>query len=231
MTKKDEKDVMSEVINDISSAAEEAEEAAPDTAEAAAEVFLEAEPDTAEEAAGVFMEAEEEKERTPEDAETIVIKFDDDLEAARALNVLNKALRKRHESIYQGAIVKREEKKEELEFEDLRDMGMADLITGTVGIGVDLGRDSFKLVWKTATAGVGLVLGGIHLLRRTALLARGVGGSTLTLGKRHQLDTFAAQEEMKTDLEPGESAVVIVADHDTAVEIANDLIKSGGELA
>ena len=110
-------------------------------------------------------------------------------------------------------------------------MGMADLITGTVGIGIDLGKDSFKLVWKTATAGVGLVLGGIHLLRRTALLARGVGGSTLTLGKRHQLDTFAAQEEMKTDLKPGESAVVIVADHDTAVEIANDLIKSGGELA
>jgi hypothetical protein len=246
--KKDEKDVMSEVINDISSAAEEASEEVSDEAaelmddsaelmeeaEASAEETLEeavnGDPDTAEEAAEVFVEADLE-ERTPEDAETIIVKFDDELEAARAVRVLNKALRKRHDTIYQGAIVTRNERKEELEVEDLRDLGLADLITETAAMGINLGRDSFKLIWKTAAAGIGLVLGGIRLARRTVLQAAGLGGSTWTMRYRKQLDTFHKDEGTSTNLEPGESAVVIVADRETAVEIANDLIKSGGELA
>ena len=120
---------------------------------------------------------------------------------------------------------------EELQVEDLRDLGLADVITSTAAVGIDLGRDGFKLIWNTAAAGIGLVVGGIRLLRRTALLAAGLGGSTWTLRRRKNLDSFHPEEDVQTDLEPGESAVVIVADHDTAVDIANDLIKSGGELA
>ena len=159
MSQKNEKDVMSDVINDISSAVEEAEETAE---EIIAEI-----PDTAEEAAQVFEEAAAEKERTPEDAETIIVKFDDDLEAARAVRVLNKALRKRYQTIYQGAIVKRKDKDADLQVEDLRDLGLADLVTGTAAIGINLGRDGFKLVWTTATAGISLIVGGIRLVRRT----------------------------------------------------------------
>ena len=117
MGKEDEKDIMSDVINDISSAAEEANEEAPDTAEEAAQVFAEA------------AEAEEEEEITPADAETIVVKFDDEIDAARAVRVLNKALRTQHETIYQGAVISRDEDDEELQVEDLRDMGLADVIT------------------------------------------------------------------------------------------------------
>lgn len=217
MGENNEKDIMSDVINDISSAAEET-------------------PDTAEEAAQVFEEAAEEgeaQEKTPEDAETIVVKFDDDLEAARAVRVLNKALRKQHETIYQGAVVTRNEPDEELQVEDLRDMGLADVISGTAVIGFDLGRDGFILVKNTAAAGIGLILGGIRLLRRTALLAAGMGGSTWNLRRRRHLDSFHAEEEIgatATDLEPGETAVVIVADHETASEIATNLVRSGGEL-
>jgi hypothetical protein len=237
--KKDEKDVMSEVINDISSAAEEAAEEADELMEeaensvedtlneAADDTWVDELPDTAEEAAEVFEEAG----FTPKEAETIIVKFDNDLEAARAVRVLNKALRKRHDTIYQGAIVTRDEKKEELAVEDLRDMGLADLVTDTAAMGINLGKDGFKLLWKTAAAGVGLVVGGLNLLRRTVLQAAGLGGSTMTMRYRKQLDTFHDEQGMQTNLEPGESAVVIVADRETAVEIANDLIKSGGELA
>lgn len=220
MGENNEKDIMGDVINDISSAAEAAAEEPVETAEEAAAVFEEA------------AEAEEE-ELTPADAETIVVKFEDDLNAARAVRVLNKALRTKHETIYQGAVVTRNEADEELQVEDLRDMGLADVITGTAVIGFDLGRDGFMLVKNTAAAGIGLILGGVRLLRRTALLAAGMGGSTWNLRRRRNLDSFHAQEEIDataTDLEPGETAVVIVADHETASEIATNLVRSGGDL-
>ena len=222
MSEKDEKDVMSEVISDISSAANEAVEEAPDTAEEAAEIFEEAE------------EKLEQEDNTPDDAQTIIVKFDDELEAAQAVRVVNKALRNRHETIYQGAVVKRDQEDEELQVEDLRDMGLADVVTGTAAIGFDLGRDGFQLAWTTAAAGIGLVVGGVRLLRRTALLAAGLGGSTWNWRHRRQLDSFHIEEEVAesaTKLEPGETAVVIVADHETANEIATNLVHSGGELA
>jgi hypothetical protein len=215
MSKKDEKDVMSEIINDISSAAEEnPEEAMEEAAEAVEEAI----------------EEFEEAVKAAEDAETIVVKFDDDLETARAVRVLNKALRKRHETIYQGAVVSREDE-DEIVVQDMSDMGFANLITGSVGIGIDLGRDGFNLVRSTAAAGIGLITGGIRLLRRSALLAMGLGGATWTVPRRKKLEAFENLEGTTVNLQPGETAVVIVADHDTAVEVANDLIKSGGELA
>lgn len=223
MSKEEKKDVMSDVINDISAAsAEEVEEAQ----EAIEEVVAEAQ-EALEEA------VEAEQESTPPDAETIVVKFDDELEAAQAVRIINKALRKRKDKIYQGAVVKRAAD-EVLEVEDFSDMGLGDLVTGTVKIGYDLGRDSVKLVWTTAAAGVGLVTGGIRLLRRTALLATGLGGSTLTMRRRKKLDAYHPPRNVDsstTDLAPGETAVVIVADRETANELATDLIKTGGELA
>ena len=68
--------------------------------------------------------------------------------------------------------------------------------------------------------------------RRSALLAAGLGGSTWTIPRRRALANFEAEEVLDPTaaLEPGQSAVIIVADHDTAAELTNDLIRSGGDL-
>ncbi len=214
MSDKKQKDVMSDVINDIASAVEEP--------------LVEAET-----VAGVVEVAQAEAQAArARDAETIIIKFDDEIEAARAVRVLNKALRRRHDTIYQGALVSREED-EQLVVEDLRDLGFADLITGTAAIGYDLGRDSLRLARTSAAVGFGLLRDSARLLQRTALRAMGVGGSTLTLPTRRGLDSFQAAEGLGTAviLEEGETAVVVVADHETAAELMTDLVRSGGEIA
>ncbi|MFN2143106.1 MAG: hypothetical protein ACK2U5_21650 [Candidatus Promineifilaceae bacterium] len=228
MSKNDSKDVMGEIINDISSASDETVEEVQDTVEEN-QVSL----DDALSGLREAVEAAQEQTEAPAGAETIIVKFDDDLEAAQALRIINKALRRRKDTIYQGAFVKRAGD-DELEVEDFSKTGIADLVTGTAAVGLDLGKDGVKLAWTTAAAGIGFITGGIRLLRRTALSAAGLGGSTMTLRRRHKLDTFEPEEEVAVstaDLEPGETAVVIVADRETANELATDLVQHGGELA
>jgi hypothetical protein len=225
MNQDENKDLMGDIINDISSATDEASavDETPSTGE-----LLEEMQESLEE-----VQEEIEEEQAKAAAETIVVKFDDDLEAAQAVRIINKALRKRHDTIYQGAFVKRAAD-EELEVEDFSKLGLADLVTGTAAIGFDLGKDGARLIWTTASAGLGLITGGFRLLRRTALSAAGLGGSTLTLRRRHKLDSFQPEEDITittSDLAPGETAVVIVADRDTANELATDLVQRGGELA
>ncbi len=222
MNDKDEQDIMSDVINDISSAAEEeAGQAAEALEETAADIDADAETAESDAAAEV-----------PEDAETIIVAFEDELDAARAVRVVNKALRQRNETIYQGAMISRDEG-DDFKIEDLRDMGLTDVITGTAEIGLDLGRDGFKLALSAATTGFALIGSGIRLLRKTALLTAGLAGSTMTIPSRRSLNSFEADEEMQDPsevLEPGTTAVVIVADHETAAELATDLVRSGGAL-
>jgi len=228
MSKNDNKDIMTDIINDISSAADETAEEMQDTGEEV-QVSLDEALQGLREAA----EAAQDQAEVHAGAETIVVKFDNDLEAAQALRIINKALRKRKDTIYQGAFVKRAGE-DELDVQDFSQAGLADLVTGTAAIGYDLGKDGVKLAWTTAAAGVGFITGGIRLLRRTALSAAGLGGSTLTLRRRHKLDTFEPEEKVAvstTDLAPGETAVVIVADRETANELATDLVRHGGELA
>ena len=215
MSKKQEKNVMDSVIEDIATAVDEA--------------VVEAE---AEQAAAVEMIAEAaSQQETPPGVDTIVVKFDDDLAAARAVRVINKALRKRKDTIYQGAVVSRKNE-DDYEVEDMRDMGLSDVITGTAGIGIALGRDGFKLVWSAARSGLNLISSGFRLLRRTALASMGLAGATWTIPSRRRLDDYdeAGAQSTATALEPGSSAVVIVADRETAAELATDLVRSGGEL-
>lgn len=225
MSDKDGKDIMSDVINDISSAADAAAEETQDAVEVTAADIDEAADEAAE--AG----AAEESAEPPADAETIIVAFDDELDAARAVRVVNKALRQRNETIYQGAMISRDD--DELTVEDLRDMGLTDVVTGTAGIGLDLGRDGFKLALSAATTGLALIGSSFRLLRKTALLTAGLAGSTVTIPVRRGLTSFDADEDLQdptTILEPGNTAVVIVADHETAAELATDLVRSGGTL-
>jgi hypothetical protein len=229
MSEEDRQDVMSDVISDISSASEETTEEARDEAQEEVEESREAVQEVAE---AIAQAAIARDEGTPSGAKTIVVKFDDDIEAARAVRVINKALRKRDDTIYQGAVVRRK-KEDKLQVEDFKDLGLTDLVTDTAAIGIDLGRDSFRLVWNAAASGFGIVTGGVRLLRRSVLQALGVGGATLTLHRRRQLDAFEPEEDVQastTRLVPGETAVIIVADSETANELATDLVRSGGEL-
>lgn len=214
--KNSEKDIMEGVINDISAAREEAVE---ETAEALQDV------------AGMVAEAAAEQAAAQPD--TIVVKFADELDAARAVRVINNALRTRRETIYQGAMISRRGENG-LDIQDLRDMGLTDVITGTAGLGLDLARDGLRLALTAAKAGASLVGSGFKVLRKTALEAANLAGSTRTIPQRRRLEAFYAVEELEDSaakLEPGTTAVVIVADHETANELATDLVRSGGELA
>jgi hypothetical protein len=218
MSKENEQDVMEDVINDISAAREEVIE---DASEAVAEMVEEIQEVSPE--AGAFAS-------TPD---TIVVTFADELAAERAVRIVNRALRMRKDTIYQGAMIHRLGENE-LKVEDLRDMGLADVITGSAGIVFDLGRDGVRLAWSLVTAGTSFIAAGFRLLRKTALQTVNLAGSTRTIPQRRELDQFYSEEELQTEttrLEPGTTAVVIVADHETASELATDLVRSGGELA
>jgi hypothetical protein len=208
VTKKETKDVMGDVINDISSAVEETVEEA-----------MEETPEPAEEAALA--------------PDRLVVKFGNEIDAARAVRVINKALRDRQDTIYQGAMISREEN-DELKVEDLSDMGLSDVITGTAALGFDLGRDGVRLVWTAATTAAALVTAGFKLLQRTALMASGLAGATRTIPQRRRMEALFDEDDLQEtaiDLQPGETAVVLVADFDTASDLAADLVRSGGELA
>ncbi|MFN2137753.1 MAG: hypothetical protein ACK2UK_17470 [Candidatus Promineifilaceae bacterium] len=217
MSSKNEKDIMEDVISDISEAHADI---ADDAAEAVAEIIEE------------VQEAAAESEAAAAEPETIVVTFENELDAERAVRVINKALRRREDSIYQGAMVQRRGE-DELKVEDLRDMGLGDVITGTAGIVIDFGRDGARLAWSLVTSGTSLVAAGFRLLRKTALQTANLAGSTRTIPQRRHLEMFLGDEALQAEmsgLEPGETAVVIVADHDTASELVTDLVRSGGEL-
>ncbi|MEA3335167.1 MAG: hypothetical protein U9R25_04605 [Chloroflexota bacterium] len=178
--------------------------------------------------------AESKRETEPaSEPEMIVVRFTDEKDAEDAIHIVNKALRKRNETIYQGALVTRGEDNE-LHVRDLRDMGLFDIITGTVGLTFDLGRGGLHLMLSAAMASLGFFVGGWRLLRNTASRSATLVGSTWTIPKRRQLESFEAGDALESSdagLEPGTSAVVIVADHETASELATDLVRSGGEIS
>jgi hypothetical protein len=167
-----------------------------------------------------------------DEPETLVVTFEKRKDAEEAIRVVNKALRKRHETIYQGALVSLDEDRE-VEIKDLHDTGLSDVISGGVGLVFDTGIGGFELLWSTLGAGITIFGGGWRLLRSTMRRGLALAGTTWTIPRRRRLEPFGAEghvEPTSVDLAPGASAVVIVANHETAAELATDLVKSGGEL-
>lgn len=164
--------------------------------------------------------------------QTLVVTFERRKDAEEAIRVINEALRKRHEAIYQGALVSMDEDRE-VAIKDLRDTGLADVISGGVGLVLDTGIGGFQLLWSTLGAGIVFLGGGWRLLRSTVRRGLALAGTTWTIPRRWQLEPFDAEgyvESTSIDLEPGGSAVVIVADHETAAHLATDLVSRGGEI-
>lgn len=166
------------------------------------------------------------------EAEVLVVTFDSEEAARSAVRVLNQALRDEDRTIYQGALLSRAADNE-LRIRDLRDMGLGDLITGTAGLTIDTGRSGLKLTWAAVSTGVGVVIGGLRLARNTIDRAAGLLGSFWSIPSRRRLDRFDPDEQVQErgqDLEAGKTAVVILASHETAAELATKLARSGGRL-
>ena len=183
----------------------------------------------------VLEEAVAAEERIPveEGPETLVVTFKTRQEAEEALRVVNKALRDRKKSIYQGALVSRPEEGEEISVFDLHDTGLREIVKGSFSVAYDTTRDGFRLVWSTLGAGVFFFTGGWRLVRSVTRRSLALAGSTWTIPRRRRLDTFGSGGQVEptgVTVEPGGSAVVILADHDTASQLATDLARSGGEI-
>lgn len=166
------------------------------------------------------------------DPETLVVTFEKRKDAEEAIRVVNKALRKRHDTIYQGAFVSLDEDRK-VKIKDLHDTGLTDVISGGVGFVFDTGLDGFQLLWSALGAGVVFFGGGWRLLRSTVRRGSALAGTTWTIPRRRRLEPFGTEGHMEptsVDLAPGGSAVVIVADHETAAKLATDLVNRGGEI-
>ncbi len=169
-----------------------------------------------------------------DEPETLVVTFARRKDAEAALSAINRALRKRHETIYQGALVSRNEDDDELHIFDLHDMGLGEIIGGGFNLAFDTGRDGLRLLWSTVGAGLFFFGGSWRLVRSTARRSLALLGSTWSIPRRRRLESFGAQGQVEPTgvaIEPGGSAVVIVADHETAVDLANELVRKGGEIA
>jgi hypothetical protein len=170
-----------------------------------------------------------EEENAPE---IMTVFFDDENAAQNGVRILNKALRSEHRTIYQGALLSRD-KDNALTIRDLRDMGLGELITGTADLTLDTSRSGLKLTWAVVSTGVGVVVGAGRLAKNTFNRAMGLLGSFFSIPSRRRLERFnpdAQVQELGLQLPEGKTAVIIVADHETAAELTTDLVRSGGAL-
>jgi hypothetical protein len=162
----------------------------------------------------------------------VVARFDDPKEAEDALRIMNKALRDESKTIYQGALVSLR-RNGSLRVRDFKDIGLGDLVMSTADLTVDVGVQSAKIALTALLVGAGLLLDGLRLVKNSASRAIGLAGVTLSLPSRRDLADFTSGDELQSlsvGLEPGDTAVVVVADHDTAGELATKLAQSGGTL-
>lgn len=162
----------------------------------------------------------------------VVARFDDAKQAEDALRVINKALRDESKTISQGALVSLR-RNGSLRVRDFRDMGLGDMVMSAADLTIDVGVQSAKIALTALLVGAGLFLDGLRLVKNSADRAIGLAGVTLSLPSRRDLDDFAAGDELQSlsvSLERGDTAVVVVAEPDTAGELATKLAQSGGTL-
>jgi hypothetical protein len=162
----------------------------------------------------------------------VVARFDDPKQAEDALRVMNKALRDESKTIYQGALVSLR-RNGSLRVRDFMDMGVGDMVLSAADLTIDLGVESAKIALTALLVGAGLFWDGLRLVKDSASRAVGLAGVTLSLPSRRDLADFTSGDELQSlsvGLEPGDTAVVVVADQDTAGELATKLAQSGGTL-
>lgn len=165
-------------------------------------------------------------------ATTIVAKFEDAADAEKALRTLNKTLRDEEKTIYQGAIVSREEDGE-VHIKDMRDLGLADIIIDAADATIGIGLSGMGLLVGMATAGLDLMFDTIRVVRNSAGQVIGVTAEALAYPNRKLLKSYQPGSEILKagdGLQPGDTAIVVTADEATASELATDLARKGGVL-
>jgi len=163
---------------------------------------------------------------------TVVAKFDERADAERALRALNRILRDEEKMIYQGAVVTRRDDGE-LRVSDMRDLGLADIIMDTADATLRIGLGGIGLVTGAFMAGLNVAVDMVRYVRNSAEQILNVVGESLSYPERMLLSSYEPGEEITlpaTGLAPGESAIVVKADQKTALDLAADLKRSGGEL-
>ena len=164
--------------------------------------------------------------------QTVVAKFEDPADAEKALRKVTKALRDEDKLIYEGGVVSlREDGK--LKFKDMRDFGMTDIFVDAADTTISIGLGGLGLMMGVATAGLNFVFDSLRLVRNNAGQVIGLAGAVLAYPNRKLMSAYEPGAEMlklSKNLEPGETAVVVTADPDTAANLATDLARSGGEL-
>ena len=157
--------------------------------------------------------------------QTVVAKFDDPGDA-------EKALRDEDKLIYEGGVVALD-KDGELEFKDMRDIGLADIFVDAADTTISIGLGGLGLLMGVATAGLNFVFDSFRLVKNNAGQVVGLAGAVLAYPNRKLLSSYQPGTEIRKlskSLKPGETAVVVTADPDTAATLATDLARSGGEL-
>jgi hypothetical protein len=164
--------------------------------------------------------------------QTVVAKFDDSYDAEKALRKVTKALRDQDKLIYEGGVVALDEGGE-LEFKDMRDIGLTDIIVDAADTTISVGLGGLGLVMGVAMAGLNFVFDSLRLVKNNAGQVIGLAGEVLAYPNRKLLSSYRPGAEtlkLSKSLKPGETAVVVTADPDTAANLATELARSGGQL-
>jgi hypothetical protein len=164
--------------------------------------------------------------------QTVVAKFENPADAEKALRKVTKALRDEDKLIYEGGMVALD-RDGELEFMDMRDIGLADIIVDAADTTISIGLGGLGLLMGVATAGLNFVFDSLRLVKNNAGQVIGLAGEVLAYPNRKLLSNYRPGAEtlkLSKSLKPGETAVVVTADPDTAATLATDLARSGGEL-
>ena len=120
-----------------------------------------------------------------------------------------------------------------LKFKDMRDFGLTDIFVDAADTTISIGLGGLGLMMGVATAGLNFVFDSLRLVRNNAGQVIGLAGEVLAYPNRKLMSAYEPGAEMRKlskNLEPGETAVVVTADPNTAADLATDLARSGGKL-
>ena len=162
---------------------------------------------------------------TDQNAEVVVVTFEDRNQAQKALRSLNEADRADLIDIHEGALVSRDVYGE-IHIDDLKLIGFDDLVRNSVGIALNVAVSGTGLLLVTAFE-------GLRILSRGGWQLAGLATALLASPLHRMRDTIIPDSRVKTvgaDLEPGGSAVVAVVNADVATDLAAELERRGGVI-
>jgi uncharacterized membrane protein len=166
------------------------------------------------------------------DSEVIVAKFDDSRNAQRALREVKKAMSQQQIAVREGAVIRRDINGG-LSINDVRELGLGDVVRGATDLTLGLGRGGFGLALRLFGGAVGLAADGVRLALHGAWRAVFFAGAVIATPGRKLSSYLELDKYMQTvgeDLDPGTAAVILVVTEDPEGDLAETLVGSGGVL-